>query len=746
MTQPSRKSIFMVAGEASGDLHGASLIQALLKKDPSLRIYGVGGEAMKQAGMEILFHSSELAVTGFFEVIFKFRKILSIFSSIVKHLKKSSPDVVILIDYPDFNLRLAKKLHRLSIPIFYYISPQVWAWRRYRVYSIRKWINRMFVVFPFEVDFYKKYGVEVDFVGHPLLEVVHTTVIPRPDPRKTIGLLPGSRHNEIQYLLKPMLEAARLMYDRYPQVQFLLPVAPTLKAEDMAVEVKKYNVPIDIVTGSSLYDVVSRCDVVVSCSGTATLETAILGKPMVIIYKLSALSYYLGRLIIRHLEFFGMPNIILGKKVVPELLQSEVTGENIASQVFRYLGDPVLCEKTSQELLQVKTKLGERGASQRVAEKILKELDNSSVSRGIDGYPSLFRLLHYISSPLLWLASLGYGVGVHLRHALYRLGIFRRKKVPAKVISIGNITVGGTGKTPLTLYLGKALQERGKKVVILSRGYKRRSKKSWDCVSDGEKVHLSAQEAGDEPYLMASKLEGIPIYVGAKRLQSAQEALKRHAVDVFLLDDGFQHTKLHRDFDFVTIDATSFKYSAHLLPYGLFREPLSYLKRADCLILTRTHQINPIQKENIKKRLKYFNPSAPILEANYRPVGLKHMVSQDSLPIEALSGKKVFAFAGIGNPTSFQKVIRDLKADVVGFKRYLDHRAYTIKDIERILAKAQEKKADLILTTEKDAVRILGFIPTSVILSKAKNLPLYSLSVDLQFTSPHQIADVLNAI
>ncbi|MBI2646708.1 MAG: lipid-A-disaccharide synthase [Deltaproteobacteria bacterium] len=244
------------------------------------------------------------------------------------------PSLAILIDYPDFNLRLAQKHRRKGVPVLYYISPQVWAWRKRRVHFIRKWVTKMLVVFPFEVPFYQKYGVGVDFVGHPLLDHVRPQMDRSEaercfglDPqKKTIGLLPGSRKNEVHYLLGPMVEAALKIYKENSQTQFLLPVASTLSLDELHPFLKGVPFPIRCVP-EKFYDVLHVCDVVVCCSGTATLETALFGKPMVILYKLNWLSYLLGRVFIRNVQFFGMPNIILEKKSVPELLQSQVTGE-----------------------------------------------------------------------------------------------------------------------------------------------------------------------------------------------------------------------------------------------------------------------------------------------------------------------------------------------------------------------------------------------------------------------------------
>ncbi|MBI3018429.1 MAG: lipid-A-disaccharide synthase [Deltaproteobacteria bacterium] len=774
MVEARPKSILIVAGEASGDLHGAALIQEILGRDSSIHIWGIGGHAMKTAGVELVAHSSDLAVTGLLEVFFKLRKILSLFSLLLKRGVLEKPSLAILIDYPDFNLRLAQKLRRKGVPVLYYISPQVWAWRKRRVHFIRKWVTKMLVVFPFEVSFYRGYGVEVDFVGHPLLDHAHPTLEKDEaqsyfelDPqKKTMGLLPGSRKNEVHYLLGPMIEAALKIHKENPQTQFLLPIAPTLSLDEIHQFLKGVPFPIRCVQ-EKFYDVLSVCDVVVCCSGTATLETALFGKPMVILYKFNWMSHFLGRLLIRKIQFFGMPNIILGKKVVPELLQSQVTGENIAKEVLAFLRSPELLQKTSAELLQVREKLGTQGATQRAADHVFELLNKGDIFnplktiaqgerawfrvsgeraralsanasqghliaclKGIKNI-SLLYVLHKIFSPLLWIVSLIYRVGIECRKFLYRIGVFKSGSVPAKVISIGNIAIGGTGKTPLTMHVAQELTNQGKKVAILSRGYKRKSKAKWECVSDGSGPMLSHRDVGDEPWLMASKLPHIPIYVGGNRYRLAQEVMRQRPIDIFLLDDGFQHWKLKRNADVVTIDVTRFQKNKALLPLGFFREPLSGLKRAQCFVLVRTDHLNSFEKEEILEALYRVHPPALVVEANYQPRCLQHIVSKQNYSLHELSGKKIFAFAGIGNPSSFKRVLKDLNADLVMFKSYLDHWQYSARDVRQILQCFHTVKTELCITTEKDGVRLSD----SHLLKTFGDIPLYALSVDLKITN-----------
>lgn len=747
MSKP--KSILMVAGEASGDLHGSSVVREILKRDPSIEIYGVGGSEMKKAGMRLLAESSDISVTGFFEIFGKIRKIGSIFKTLLSSIEICQPSLAILIDCPDFNLRLAKRIYRKNIPVIYYISPQVWAWRRHRIRFIKKFISKMLVVFPFEVPFYRAMDMDVHFVGHPLLDGQKSRSSSLSikdhfglDPlKKTIALMPGSRKSEVKNLLRSLLEAARQIQKYYPQIQFLLPLASTLEDNEVIPFVQNINPSIKIIKGETA-DVLFVSDIVICCSGTATLEAAILGKPMVVLFKLNPLTYFLVSLFYSWgVHFFALPNLIDARKIVPELVQSAVTAERITQEVLRYLKDEDYFKKTSELLLRVRKKLGEPGAAGRVADEVLKSLNGVQKILPVRSQPFLWRRAHRLFFPLLWLMSLLYGGVIRIRRYFYWTGMVRGVALCVPVISVGNMTVGGTGKTPLTMCLAQELQKRGKKVVILSRGYKRKKKTSWDCVSDGQSIYLSVKESGDEPRLMAEKLKDTPIYVGAKRAKVANEVLKRHEVDLFLLDDGFQHWALDRDFDFVTVDVTFFQEKDRLLPLGRFREPLTHIKKSNCMVLTRTDHVDELEKEHIQKKLSVIHPNAPIIEANYRPKYFKHALTSEVMQLDQFVGKRVLAFAGIGHPYSFKKIIQDLRGDIVEFEIYPDHFYYSKKHIASILKKAESKKVDVIVTTEKDAVRI----PRKDFLNQT--FPIYSLVVDLEITKGKEVfTDILNTL
>jgi len=374
------KRIFIAAGEASGDLHASHLVKAMLELEPSLSFYGMGGGKLRDAGAHIIFDISEISVMGITEVIHRLGYLYRVFRQIGKSFKKERPDLIILIDYPEFNLRLAKAAKRLNIPILYYISPQIWAWRTNRIKKIGKLVDKMVVVFPFELPLYEREGIDVSFVGHPLLDIVKVIKSKEENIKRfgldeqktTIGLLPGSRLSEVKMILPAMIGAAQQLNIQFKNLQFILPIAPGLKKEEIAKLTKSTTIAITVVD-DSIYEVIDSSHIVIVASGTATLETALLSTPMVIIYKMSPLSYLIGKKLVK-VKYIGMPNIIADKNVVPELIQDRATAENITYETARMLEDRSYHQSICQELSSVKGKLGEAGASKRVANIALNML------------------------------------------------------------------------------------------------------------------------------------------------------------------------------------------------------------------------------------------------------------------------------------------------------------------------------------------------------------------------------------
>jgi lipid-A-disaccharide synthase len=366
----------LVIGEASGDIHGAQLAEALLRRDPGLSLFGVAGERLHRLPFEALINVSSLSGMGFVELAGNLKNIWAAYHVLRRALRERRPDLLVLIDFPDFNLRLAKYAKRLGIPVLYYVSPQIWAWRKGRVRQIARWVDRMAVVFPFEESFYKNYGVNVTFVGHPLLDSVRSGE-PRDaalakwgfDPKKpVIALLPGSRRREVAYHLPVMVQAAAALR-RSRDVQFLCVRASTVERSALESDCKLGGVDIRVVE-QSRYEAVNAADLVWTASGTATLEAALLLKPMIIVYRLSWLTYWLARLLVR-VEHIGMANLIAGERVVPELIQADLTPERIIRETRRILDDPEARLLIVEKLSKVKDKLGSSGAAGRVADLAL---------------------------------------------------------------------------------------------------------------------------------------------------------------------------------------------------------------------------------------------------------------------------------------------------------------------------------------------------------------------------------------
>lgn len=365
--------MLIVAGEASGDLHGANLVAAMQALHPRLSFYGVGGERIAKAGVHLVAHVADMAVVGLTEVTTKLLMILRVLKNLKKSLDWEKPDLVILIDYPDFNMSLARAAKKRGIKVFYYISPQVWAWRRGRIEDIRCNVDAMAVILPFEEEFYARHGVKVTFVGHPLLDVVKTALSLEEARERigvhrtwqTVGLLPGSRVSEVQRILPVMIKAGRIIKERVGMVQFVLPVAETLDHTFVKNIIDRGNLDIRITNGS-IYDTLAAVDMAIVTSGTATLETALMVRPMVIVYKVSPLSYLIGRIFV-HVAHIGLVNIIAGRTVVPELIQDEASAENIAAAALAIMTDHDRASAIKKELSGIKERLGRPGAAQRAA-------------------------------------------------------------------------------------------------------------------------------------------------------------------------------------------------------------------------------------------------------------------------------------------------------------------------------------------------------------------------------------------
>jgi len=369
----------IIAGETSGDLHGAKLVQAMQKKSKGLFFFGIGGQALKETGVDILIDAREISVVGITEVFSKIPNILRSLRMVKKTFKTMRPDLLILIDFPDFNLHVAATAKKMGIPVLYYISPQIWAWRPGRVKKIDKLVDHMAVILPFEEDFYRKQKIPVTFVGHPLLENSLPTKQRIEDKWMenipAIGLLPGSRHGEIERHLPVMIDAARILLKKIETIKFIISLSPDVREEHVKELVKKHKGEADFeISAGNVRKVLERSKVVMAASGTVTLESAISGTPMVIIYKVSPVSFRLGKAMIR-VKNIGLVNLIAGKEIVPELIQEDASSIRIADTVYKMLSDPLGLKQLSLELLTIRDKLGGPGASERVADIAFRMLE-----------------------------------------------------------------------------------------------------------------------------------------------------------------------------------------------------------------------------------------------------------------------------------------------------------------------------------------------------------------------------------
>jgi lipid-A-disaccharide synthase len=366
----------IVAGEASSDMYGAEVARAIRRKFDDAQFYGLGGPRMRNAGVELEGDISKTAVVGPFEALSSFGHLYSIFRRLAERVETEPPNAAILIDFPDFNLRLAKRIKNARVPIVYYIGPQVWGWREGRVKQIHELVDKMLVILPFEEQIYRKAGVDVDFVGHPLMDMVRATKSKEEfcedhgiDPKRTlVALLPGSRRKEVHYILPTLCEAAALILAKKPETQFILPLAPGLDRRYVQEMIR--GVSIKIVTDDT-YNAIRYARAAIVKSGTATLETALLGTPEVIVYRISRASWTLGKFLLK-IRLFGLVNIILGEEVVPELFQDKMTPQTVSETTLRLLDDVWIQSRIRANYEKLRRQLGSGNVAERVADAVAK--------------------------------------------------------------------------------------------------------------------------------------------------------------------------------------------------------------------------------------------------------------------------------------------------------------------------------------------------------------------------------------
>lgn len=369
--------VMILAGESSGDSHAAEFVEQLKRLQPDIRLSGMGGKSMREAGVVLDYDSTNIAVVGLVEVIRHWGEIKRAMAIIREAMEQNKPDLLVLVDYPEFNLKMAKRAAELGIKVLFYISPQVWAWRPKRIHKIGRLIDHMAVIFKFEAEYYERANIPVTFVGNPLVDKVKTsagfeetrTRLGIETDSQLVGLFPGSRNNEIRNLLPLMFETAIELKKQKPDLCFVMPVANSLDYDAIEAECRECGIDI-VLTRDEIYNVIACCDAIVSCSGTVTLEIALLETPMCIIYKMSWLSYQImSRLI--SIPYIGLANIVAKRQIVQEFVQNDATVGNISKEVVKILDDKDYARAVKKALAEVKPNLGDGRGSEKMARLVL---------------------------------------------------------------------------------------------------------------------------------------------------------------------------------------------------------------------------------------------------------------------------------------------------------------------------------------------------------------------------------------
>jgi lipid-A-disaccharide synthase len=379
--------ILIIAAEASSARYASRLMRHWQSTGKNYRCFGIGSKEMEDLGFEILGRAEELAVVGFQEVVSHWSLIKKTFYALVDAAKERRPAMVLLLDYPDFNFRFAKKMKKLGLKVVYYISPQIWAWRKSRIKLVRRDIDKMLVVFPFEVDFYKKSGVEAEFVGHPLVEELRSSFfdlqwqkerrqeMELPLDKTVLGIMPGSRKSEIRHNLQAQLETGKLIESEMKDVKAVVLTAPTLDRDELEAEIRKAGFEFPVIKADP-FEMIAVTDTVLCASGTATVMVGLLRKPMVIMYRMNSLTVAIARFFIPRPKYFGMVNLILDKEVAPEFFQNEANPKDLAKALKVYLSSSETRAKQAVELAKLELAFGREATTRRVAdalEKVLKE-------------------------------------------------------------------------------------------------------------------------------------------------------------------------------------------------------------------------------------------------------------------------------------------------------------------------------------------------------------------------------------
>nr|WP_321514629.1 lipid-A-disaccharide synthase [uncultured Pseudodesulfovibrio sp.] len=365
--------IWFNVGEASGDLHGAELIKRLKEVAPEATFTGMGGPAMQAEGMDIRFSMKLISLVGITEILGGLTRIITLLGEIKHELIRVRPRAIILVDCPEFNFRIAKIAYKLGIPVYYYISPQIWAWRSGRANFLRKYVRKVICILPFEKDFYKKYNMDVNYVGHPLMDVLPLAELDEvPVDENRIGLLPGSRNKEVSTLLPEFAGAAKILQKAHPNLHYVIVRAPGMEKERL-LSLWPNDIPVKIVEPDTRYKTFRSCKCIMAASGTVTLETALIGTPVLVAYKVSFISELIAKLLV-NVDHISLPNLIAGHEIYPEYIQKDACANTLAQAASRWLDDPTEYDRVKQELIKLRTMVGEPGAPLRAAQIITDDL------------------------------------------------------------------------------------------------------------------------------------------------------------------------------------------------------------------------------------------------------------------------------------------------------------------------------------------------------------------------------------
>ena len=380
----TKKRIFISAGEPSGDIHAAGLLKELLLLSPNIRISGLGGDELEKLGARLLYHCRDLAAIGFWEVAKKIGHYIKVKNDCARFMKEQKPDLTILVDYPGMNLKLARISHNLDIPTAYFILPQVWAWNSKRTFGLKKYCHQLISILPFEVDFFNKFGVQIDYIGHPLIDIIpketnRTALRQRlgfEQDRKIIAFLPGSRGQELQRNLPPMRDAFRLLQNQYGNITGIIIKAPALGVEQYKDILKDRSDSFEIIN-ENRYDYIKACDAAVVASGTATLETALCGAPAVVVYRTSMLTYFIAKRVVQ-IDTIALANLVAKEIIYPELVQKKATAENIFMELKRIIDDNRHADDVRRRLTGIRESLKPYGAYARGAKLIYERYLNGT--------------------------------------------------------------------------------------------------------------------------------------------------------------------------------------------------------------------------------------------------------------------------------------------------------------------------------------------------------------------------------